>query len=82
MLTIKYHTGDVVKYINRNGSWKYGSIHIIHETSYEGNGVFKYSTNRGAWFDSKDFTLVRRADKDSFKQLDKSLEDEEEKFYG
>jgi hypothetical protein len=50
-------------------------IHIIYECDYVGKGQFNYSTNRGAWFNAEDFVLIRKADKQSFKNLDKSLKE-------
>lgn len=75
-----FQTGDVVKYIGK-GTWKKDAIHIIHECDYLGKGQFQYSTNRGAWFDTEDFVLIRKADKQSFKDLDKYLKEEDEENY-
>lgn len=78
----KFQTGDVVKYINpQNTVWKVGETHIIYEISYIGKNTFEYSTNRGAWFNESDFKLIRKADKKSFAQLDKDLEEEEDEEY-
>jgi len=72
-----FQTGDVVKYVGKDTTfWRSGKEHIIYESSYMGDGIFEYSTNRGAWFSHNDFELVRRADKESLAQLDKDLEDE------
>lgn len=49
--------------------------HIIHEAFYEGKGVFVYSTTEGAWFEPSEFVLIRRADSESFKQLDLALKE-------
>lgn len=68
----KFHTGDVVRYIGT--SWTKGQEHIIHKVDYCGGGRFQYSTSRGAWFTSKEFELVRKADKESFAALDKAIE--------
>lgn len=73
----KFFTGDVVRYVGKSRTWLGGSgIHIIHETDYLGKGKFEYSTNRGAWFSANDFELVRKADADSFKELDSDLREE------
>ena len=70
----RFYTGDVVKFVGkRQNSWRQNEEHIIHECNYQGDGNFQYSTNRGAWFSSSDFELVRRADKNSFAALDKDL---------
>ncbi len=72
-----FNTGDVVKYVNKSNTfWKVGERHIIHEVSYRGRGQFKYSTNKGAWFQSSDFLLLRKADKKSFQKLDRDLAEE------
>lgn len=68
-----YHIGDVVKYVGNGRSWQKGKIHIIYSCDYCGRGTFEYSTNRGAWFNSDDFELVRRADEESFRELDISI---------
>lgn len=73
----KFYTGDVVEYVGKSGVWKWGETHIIHDCEYEGQGTFKYSTNRGAWFEDNDFVLIRKADAESFKQLDEALFDED-----
>jgi len=72
----KFKTGDVVVYVG-SGFWKKGQEHIIHKVEYRGRRRFEYSTNQGAWFEEKEFELVRSADARSFKQLDKDLRDEE-----
>ena len=78
-MTQKFFTGDKVIYTQRdNGFWEVGQTHIINKCSYRGGGLFEYSTTRGAWFSDNDFELVHRATKASFKQLDKSLSDENE----
>ena len=79
----KFFTGDVVNYVGRSDrSWVIDETHIIHECEYNGTGIFSYSTNKGAWFSDRDFKLVRKADKLSFKELDLSLvhEDEDEEW--
>jgi len=72
----KFFTGDVVRYTGA-ASWIKGQTHIIKEASYQGEGTFEYSTDRGAWFVDTDFTLIRRADRASFKELDKCILDNE-----
>ena len=73
----KFETGDVVQYLGKDTFWSRGdAIHIIHEVSYIGKGHFEYTTNQGAWFQASDFKLIRKADKASFKQLDKDLKEE------
>lgn len=64
----KFFVGDVVGYIG-GGSWS--ERHIISQADYRGGGHFSYATNRGAWFSDTDFKLIRRADKESFAELDK-----------
>lgn len=70
----KFFTGDKVKYIGCDSLWKNYNIHIIENCSYEGNGEFTYATNHGAWFEDSDFKLIKRADKSTFKDLDKHLD--------
>ena len=75
----KFFTGDKITYIGNSFPWKRGEQHIIYECKYCGQGVFEYTTNRGAWFDADDFELVHRATPKTFKELDKDLaEDMEE----
>jgi len=73
-MTQKFFTGDLVSY---QGSperpWIVGEKHIIYECSYQGGGDFEYSTDKGAWFTAKDFKLIYRATKDTFKRLDDSF---------
>ena len=68
-----FQTGDVVEYIGPN-NWS--KEHIIHEASYIGMGKFEYSTNKGAWFQEANFKLIRKADSQSFAQLDKDIDNE------
>lgn len=72
-MTQKFFTGDRVIYV---GTHRWSKNHIIHDCKYTGNGQFKYSTNCGAWFSEKEFQLVERATKQSFKELDKDLQEE------
>jgi hypothetical protein len=72
----KFNVGDVVKYITKNGTWKYGALHVIVEVEYQGQGVFEYSTTRGAWFQDEDFELVRKADAESLAEIDAFFADE------
>lgn len=75
----RFYTGDVVKFVGkRQSSWRQNDEHIIHECDYQGGGNFQYSTNKGAWFSSSDFELVKKANKESLAKLDKDLLDEEE----
>lgn len=71
-----FNTGDLVEFVGNSSFWEKGNQHIINDVSYEGGGSFSYSTNRGAWFKAKDFKLIKRADKATFRQLDKDLESE------
>lgn len=73
-----FNTGDVVTYVGKSTIWDKDRIHVIHEVDYLGKGCFQYSTNKGAWFKSQDFKLVRKADKESLAKLDKDIEDEYE----
>ena len=68
-----FFTGDLVKYIGSNGSWKKGREHIIHECVYRRQGKFYYSTNLGAWFDSEEFQLIKKVTEQTLKQLDEDL---------
>lgn len=68
-----FKTGDVVEYIGKSSAWNKGHIHIVHECLYLGAGNFKYSTTRGAWFKASDFKLIRPTNKESLKQLDAVL---------
>ena len=72
----KFSTGDVVMYVGHR--WAKNLHHIIYEVVYLGKGRFEYSTNRGAWFTSKEFALVRKADTASFAALDKSIDDKDD----
>ena len=66
----KFQTGDVVKYVG-TGNWS--KEHIIHGVVYQSRGHFDYTTNMGMWFVESDFELIRKADSQSFAQLDKDL---------
>lgn len=64
----KFFVGDVVEYI---GPRNWSKRHIISDADYCGAGRFEYATDRGAWFTDAEFKLIRRADKESFAELDK-----------
>ncbi len=73
----KYNVGDVVKYVGKKGSWRQNQIMIIYEVSID-SGQVEYSTDLGAWFTEKEFTLVRKADHASMKELLKAINDEQD----
>ena len=77
-MTQKFFTGDVVRYVGSSKARTSGERMIIHDAQYEGEGQFEYTTNYGAWFEDRDFELIKRADAESFAELDRHLEGEEE----
>jgi len=77
-MTQKFFTGDIVRYVGRSKAW--ARTHeiemIVHDVQYQGGGTFEYSTTYGAWFSDEDFELIKRADAESFAELDRDLEGE------
>lgn len=74
----KFFTGDRVRYVGKSRSWDKDNIMIIRDCRYNGNGLFSYSTTSGAWYKDIEFTLVERANEETFKQLDRFLDAEYE----
>ena len=68
-----FRLGDVVRYIGTGRSWKHGQLHIIMSIQYNWDtwysGEYKYSTNRGAWIDHKNFKLVEECSATSLKKI-------------
>ena len=65
--------GDVVLIEGSDGE------HIVAEIVWR-DGDVCVATNRSAWHDEKECTLVREADGDSFYQLKKDLAEEDEEW--
>lgn len=68
----KFKIGDVVRYVGPRDRCKINGIHIIAEV-IRIDGKFEYATNIGIRFKADDFVLVRKADEESLKELDKEL---------
>jgi hypothetical protein len=77
-MTQKFFTGDIVRYVGRSKTWARNQEMVVHDAQYQGEGTFEYSTTSGAWFSDEDFVLIRRADAESFAELDRHFEGEEE----
>lgn len=74
--TKPFRLGDTVKNISKTNGWKFGVVHIIHGIELN-QGCIEYSTDHGAWFEHKDFELVKVCDEESLAKLVKSIRDEE-----
>lgn len=57
-----------------------GTEHIIHAASFGGSGIH-YSTNHGAWYDHKQFELIRGADTQSLTELYRRNCDEDDENF-
>lgn len=73
-----FTVGDTVKYTGNSKFWNKGELHIIHECDVRGVNEYEYSTNKGAWFNHKDFEFISPVSKESVTQLLKDSDDDDE----
>lgn len=69
----KFQIGDIVEYTGKD---TYKGTHIIVSCRLLHNKKFIYYTTFGDWLDEKDFILIKKASKKTYKQLIKELKKE------
>ena len=69
----QYQIGDVVKVKDEKGTHIIYKIDIVYDEEPPYEFFFEYATDKSAWHNHDELTLVRKADKESIKELIKSL---------
>lgn len=77
----KYRIGDVVMIADEMPMsmrhFAHGVEAVVRNVE-RFRGGFEYITTKGGWYDEEQLTLVRHADKQSMKILDRDFEEEDE----